>query len=100
MQSEGGFEAVTRNDEWQKVVSKLGFEEEKSLCLVLCEYYEKILFPYDVFVSGATTASEVQIISTYRRHNLYLFLIANFQDVINIVMAVTRFEQLSIFLCC
>ena len=59
VQSEGGFETVTRNRDWQKVVSKLGYKAKQNLGPVLWQEYEKILYPYDVFISGATTASKV-----------------------------------------
>jgi len=61
VQSEGGFEAVTRNCDWKKVMSKIGYKEEKNIASMLCQNYEKILYPYDIFMSGATTSSEVQI---------------------------------------
>jgi len=59
VQSEGGFEAITQSGEWQKVVSKLGYRNERNIAPMLCQNYEKILYPYDVFISGATTASKV-----------------------------------------
>jgi len=62
VQSEGGFEALAQNSDWQKVVSKLGYKKEKNIGPVLWQNYEKILYPYDIFISGATTASKVGIL--------------------------------------
>jgi len=59
VQSEGGFEAVTQNSDWSKVVSKLGYRKETIIGPILWENYEKILYPYDIFISGATTGSKV-----------------------------------------
>jgi len=59
VQSEGGFETVTRNFAWKKMVSKIGYEETKNTASLLWRNYEKILYPYDLFISGATTASKV-----------------------------------------
>lgn len=64
VQNEGGFEMVTTNGDWQKVVSKLGYKEEKNAGPMLWQNYEKILYPYDIFISGASTASKVQIFKT------------------------------------
>ena len=50
---------LTRNCDWQKVVSKLGYKDEKNIGSLLGQNYEKILYPYDIFISGATTASKV-----------------------------------------
>jgi len=62
VQSEGGFETITQDADWQKVVTKLGYKKEKNIGPVLWQNYEKILYPYDIFISGATTASKVQIL--------------------------------------
>ena len=62
MQSEGGFETVVRNRDWQKVVSKLGYKAKQNLGPILLDEYEKILYPYDVFISGATTTPKVCIL--------------------------------------
>jgi len=59
VQSEGGFETVTRTSGWRRVVSKLGYKDEKNAGPMLWQNYEKILYPYDLFISGATTASQV-----------------------------------------
>jgi len=61
VQSEGGFDVVTRNCAWNKMVKKIGYEETKNIASMLCRNYEKILYPYDIFISGATTASKVHI---------------------------------------
>jgi len=60
VQSEGGFEIVTRKSDWKKVVSKMGYSETKNIASMLLQNYEKILYPYDIFISGVVTVSEVQ----------------------------------------
>lgn len=65
VQAEGGFEAVTQNSDWHKVVSKLGYRNERTIGPMLWQNYEKILYPYDIFISGATTAAKVVVVYKY-----------------------------------
>lgn len=59
VESNGGFENIARNFGWPTVVSKLGYKDEKRIGPSLSQTYEKILYPYDIFISGATTTSQV-----------------------------------------
>lgn len=101
VQSEGGFETVTRNCDWKKVMSKIGYKEAKNIAPMLCQSYEKILYPYDIFMSGATASSKVQ---TCVKITYCLYVICNFWGVaawnsgILRVVDYSRIRQLSLVL--
>ncbi|XP_075867750.1 lysine-specific demethylase 5A isoform X2 [Nelusetta ayraudi] len=52
--SEGGFETVCKERQWSKVASRLGFPSGKGISSLLRSHYERILYPYELFQSGAT----------------------------------------------
>eukprot|EP00794_Sanderia_malayensis_P006077 gene6077-6780_t len=56
VQEEGGYEDVTRLRKWARVAQKMGFSQGDGKGYpMLRTHYEKILFPLDVFKSGAMT---------------------------------------------
>ncbi|XP_065304371.1 lysine-specific demethylase 5A-like [Dermacentor albipictus] len=50
---EGGMEQVCRERKWTKVASRMGYAPMRTLGSLLRQHYERILYPYDVFQSGA-----------------------------------------------
>ncbi|KAI8504280.1 Lysine-specific demethylase 5A, partial [Branchiostoma belcheri] len=56
VQEEGGFEQVCRDRKWSKIAVKMNYPPGKNVGSLLKGHYERILFPYDVFQSGATLA--------------------------------------------
>ncbi|XP_070558275.1 LOW QUALITY PROTEIN: lysine-specific demethylase 5A-like [Ptychodera flava] len=50
---EGGFDVVTKERKWSKVAQKLGYPPAKGAGSLLRAHYERILYPYDIFQSGA-----------------------------------------------
>lgn len=52
--SEGGFEMVCKEKRWSKVASRMGFPHGKGTGSLLRSHYERILYPYELFQSGAT----------------------------------------------
>ncbi|KAI1287401.1 Lysine-specific demethylase lid [Halotydeus destructor] len=58
VQEEGGFETCTRERKWSRIALKMGFntsaQNKGPVASLLRQHYERILFPYDVFLSGAT----------------------------------------------
>ena len=52
--SEGGFETVCKEKRWSKVSSRMGFPPGKGTGSLLRSHYERILYPYELFQSGAT----------------------------------------------
>uniref|UniRef100_A0A3B4A8I7 [histone H3]-trimethyl-L-lysine(4) demethylase n=1 Tax=Periophthalmus magnuspinnatus TaxID=409849 RepID=A0A3B4A8I7_9GOBI len=52
--SEGGFETVCKEKLWSKVASRMGFPPGKGTGTLLRSHYERILYPYELFESGAT----------------------------------------------
>lgn len=51
MHDDGGFSMVSKNNKWGKITFRLGYSDGSSLGYVLQQHYEKILFPYDVFLT-------------------------------------------------
>lgn len=60
--SEGGFETACKEKSWSKVASRMGFPPGKGTGSLLRSHYERILYPYELFQSGATlTVSLVHV---------------------------------------
>uniref|UniRef100_A0A4W5KIS0 [histone H3]-trimethyl-L-lysine(4) demethylase n=1 Tax=Hucho hucho TaxID=62062 RepID=A0A4W5KIS0_9TELE len=59
--SEGGFETVCKEKRWSKVASRMGFPPGKGMGSLLRSHFERILYPYELFQSGATlTVSAIE----------------------------------------
>lgn len=58
---EGGFEMVCKERKWSKVASRLGYPPGKGVGSILKSHYERIIYPYDVFKSGATLDPELAL---------------------------------------
>jgi len=59
VQDANGFEAVTREKKWPKIAVRLCYQASKNIGSTLRTHYEKILHPFDVFMTGATTYDKV-----------------------------------------
>lgn len=51
---EGGMEQVCRDKKWTKVAARMGYAPMRTVGSLLRQHYERILYPYDVFQSGAS----------------------------------------------
>lgn len=49
---EGGLESVTKERKWSKIAGRLGYPNGKNVGTILKGHYERILFPYDIYMSG------------------------------------------------
>ncbi|KPM05996.1 lysine-specific demethylase 5A-like protein [Sarcoptes scabiei] len=67
VKAEGGFEICIRERKWGKIAVQMGYSRHNSTALKL--YYEKVLFPYDVFLSGATINHHIEVIRQIHRKN-------------------------------
>lgn len=56
---EGGFEVITREKKWPKIAVHLCYQASKNIGSTLRQHCEKILYPFDVFMAGATTDAKV-----------------------------------------
>lgn len=54
VQSEGGFETITKDRKWSKIASQMGYPPGKSIGTILKMHYERLLYPFDVFRQGKT----------------------------------------------
>lgn len=52
VQEEGGLELVTKERKWSKVASRLKYPNGKNVGTILKGHYERILYPYDIYMSG------------------------------------------------
>ncbi|XP_051508766.1 lysine-specific demethylase 5C isoform X2 [Myxocyprinus asiaticus] len=50
---EGGFEAVSKERRWARVAQKLGYPPGKNIGSLLRSHYERIVYPFEMFQSGA-----------------------------------------------
>ncbi|XP_072238498.1 lysine (K)-specific demethylase 5Ba isoform X2 [Leuresthes tenuis] len=53
VKEEGGFDAVCRERRWTKISVKMGFAPGKAIGSHLRAHYERILYPYNLFQTGA-----------------------------------------------
>ncbi|XP_046881983.1 lysine (K)-specific demethylase 5Ba [Hypomesus transpacificus] len=53
VKDEGGFDAVCRERRWSKISVKMGFAPGKAIGSHLRAHYERILYPYNLFQTGA-----------------------------------------------
>ncbi|XP_056629138.1 lysine-specific demethylase 5C isoform X2 [Triplophysa dalaica] len=51
---EGGFDAVSKERRWARVAQKLGYPPGKNIGSLLRSHYERIVYPFEVFQSGAS----------------------------------------------
>jgi len=59
VEQEGGFDRCVKDRKWGSIANKMGFQSNTpqnkgTIASLLRHHYEKILFPYDLFVNGAT----------------------------------------------
>ncbi|KAM9772415.1 lysine-specific demethylase 5A [Syngnathus typhle] len=59
--SEGGFVTACKEKRWSKVSSRMGFPPGKGTGSLLRSHYERILYPYELFQSGATLTGIQQL---------------------------------------
>uniref|UniRef100_A0A5F8H4S3 Lysine-specific demethylase 5B n=1 Tax=Monodelphis domestica TaxID=13616 RepID=A0A5F8H4S3_MONDO len=51
---EGGFDVVCKERKWTKIATKMGFAPGKAVGSHIRAHYERILYPYNLFQSGAS----------------------------------------------
>ncbi|KAK7149111.1 hypothetical protein R3I94_008654 [Phoxinus phoxinus] len=57
--AEGGFELVCKEKRWSRISSRMGFPAGKGVGSLLRSHFERILYPYEVFQSGASLTGVV-----------------------------------------
>ncbi|TNN74798.1 Lysine-specific demethylase 5C [Liparis tanakae] len=55
---EGGFEMVCKERRWARVAQRLGYPPGKNIGSLLRSHYERIVYPFEVFHSGASLPPE------------------------------------------
>lgn len=51
---EGGFEMVCKERRWARVAQRLGYPPGKNIGSLLRSHYERIVYPFEMFQSGAS----------------------------------------------
>lgn len=54
MTDEGGFEMVCKERRWARVAQRLGYPAGKNIGSLLRSHYERIVYPFEMFQSGAS----------------------------------------------
>lgn len=71
--SEGGFETVCKEKRWSKVSSRMGYPSGRGTGSLLRSHYERILYPYELFQSGATLTVSGADVATFSQKISYYF---------------------------
>uniref|UniRef100_A0A3Q2FM26 [histone H3]-trimethyl-L-lysine(4) demethylase n=1 Tax=Cyprinodon variegatus TaxID=28743 RepID=A0A3Q2FM26_CYPVA len=51
---EGGFELICKERRWARIAQRLGYPQGKNLGSLLRSHYERIVYPFEMFQSGAS----------------------------------------------
>ncbi|KAG8511675.1 Lysine-specific demethylase 5C, partial [Galemys pyrenaicus] len=55
---EGGYEAICKDRRWARVAQRLNYPPGKNIGSLLRSHYERIIYPYEMFQSGANLVPE------------------------------------------
>lgn len=53
MVEEGGYEAICKDRRWARVAQRLNYPPGKNIGSLLRSHYERIVYPYEMYQSGA-----------------------------------------------
>ncbi|KAA0721560.1 Lysine-specific demethylase 5A [Triplophysa tibetana] len=56
--AEGGFHVVCKEKKWSKISSRMGFPSGKGVGSLLRSHFQRILYPYELFRTGASLPAE------------------------------------------
>lgn len=59
---EGGFEMVCKERRWARVAQRLGYPPGKNIGSLLRSHYERIVYPFEMFQSGASLPVSLHIL--------------------------------------
>lgn len=62
MTDEGGFEMVCKERRWARVAQRLGYPPGKNIGSLLRSHYERIVYPFEMFQSGASLPVSLHIL--------------------------------------
>jgi histone demethylase JARID1 len=75
VEEEGGYKMMAQDGKWLKVATQLGYQAGKHVAGNLRQHYEKLLYPYDVFMAGAPSEEkEVQSLNVCAQSSTSLIL--------------------------
>ena len=57
---------MAQEGRWLKLATRLGYQSGKHAASSLKQHYEKVLYPYDIFMAGASKAEqEVMLLNSH-----------------------------------
>lgn len=68
MVEEGGYEAICKDRRWARVAQRLNYPPGKNIGSLLRSHYERIVYPYEMYQSGANLVVRM---SKWGRARLY-----------------------------
>ena len=71
MDADGGLEDISKERRWSKIAHKMGYEPGKGVGASLKGHYERILYPFYLFKTGASLEAAV----SHRNFSNLIFLI-------------------------
>lgn len=66
---EGGFDVVCKERKWTKIATRMGFAPGKAVGSHIRAHYERILYPYNLFQSGASLLVSCAVSSVLPRQS-------------------------------
>lgn len=71
VQEEGRLEVVTKERKWSKIAGRLNYPNGKNVGTILKGHYERILYPYDIYMSGKNIDGAVSFFNSFSVPKLY-----------------------------
>ncbi|XP_055787481.1 lysine-specific demethylase 5C-like isoform X2 [Salvelinus fontinalis] len=68
---EGGFDIVSKERRWARVAQKLGYPPGKNIGSLLRSHYERIVYPFEVFHTGASLPTKPKLYDGEEVHREY-----------------------------
>lgn len=72
MVEEGGYEAICKDRRWARVAQRLNYPPGKNIGSLLRSHYERIVYPYEMYQSGANLVVRMPGRSKRRLQHLLL----------------------------
>uniref|UniRef100_A0A8B9LSY9 [histone H3]-trimethyl-L-lysine(4) demethylase n=1 Tax=Astyanax mexicanus TaxID=7994 RepID=A0A8B9LSY9_ASTMX len=73
--AEGGFELVCKEKRWSKIASRMGFPSGKGSGTLLRSHFQRILYPYELFQSGASLTHNPPLYLTFAQDTTGMFIL-------------------------
>lgn len=72
MVEEGGYETICKDRRWARVAQRLNYPPGKNIGSLLRSHYERIVYPYEMYQSGANLVVRMPGCCFFLFFNLFL----------------------------